>query len=300
MSFSTLASLQPKLSYLRQRAEIVHLIRDFFRLRSFLELETPIGIAAPAPEAYIDLYSTGEFYLASSPELEMKQLIAAGCGNCFQLTRSFRKEEHGRLHNREFSILEWYRIGASYRDLMRDCEDLVAHISTVLHPTGRYAAALLQPRPWPCITVDAAFQKHAGWSPLNDFDEDRFFMDLVTRVEPGLGDGPVLFSDFPIQLASLAQQHKEEPRAAERFELYIGGVEIANGFTELADAEVQRQRFLDEQKKQLALGKSRTPLPEAFLAALPFLPPSAGIALGVDRLVMLFTGATSVHHVMVS
>lgn len=284
------------------RSKIVAAIRLFFSRRSFLEVDTPSLTSTPIPEANIELVPVGTLFLNASPEIHMKQLLGAGYGDIFQICHSFRHAERGRLHNPEFTILEWYRVKADYNLLMGDCESLLLFIADYL---GRPHSLVYQGRPlalepgWPRNTVRQAYQRWAGWDPVKFLDHDRFDMDMVDRVEPGLiGQTPVFLMDYPANMSSLARIKPDNPEVAERFELYAGGLELANGFTELTDGDEQRKRFGKENERRVAAGFQALPMPETFLSALQMMPQSAGCALGVDRLVMLFCDAANIDDVM--
>lgn len=294
-----LAALRSNLEF---RARTIDAITGFFRGRGFLEVETPLRVPAPAPEAHIDAIPSGSWYLAPSPELHMKRLLAAGYQRIYQVCKSFRAKERGQHHNSEFTMLEWYRADTGYLEAIQETERLVAHVAeqvlgATAPRTGEHRLDLAPP--WERLTVDEAFQRFAGWRPGPDPDPERFNLDLVERVEPMLGGNrPTVLLDYPASLASLARLKPGAPEVAERFEVYAGGLELANGFSELTDAAEQRRRFQAEVRKRQDAGHEVYPLPEAFLAALPSMPPAYGVALGVDRLVMLLTGASSIDQVM--
>lgn len=286
----------PLLPILHERARLLQATRSFFVSQGFLEVETPIRIPAPAPEAHIEPERAADWYLQTSPELCMKRLLAAGCPKIFQICKCFRRHERGAYHLPEMTMLEWYRANADYRALMTDCEGLLGALTA-----GRshgLASLKLSP-PWPRLTLADAFQRYAPISLEQALAQDSFEEVLVRDVEPRLGqDSPVFLCDYPASLASLARLHPDQPAVAERFELYINGVELTNGFSELTDAHEQRRRFLLEQERIHALGRQAGPMPEPFLADLDKMPPAAGIALGVDRLIMLLTGAKAIDQVV--
>jgi lysyl-tRNA synthetase class 2 len=309
---AALAAFKPVLEL---RAKTAQAIRQFFTARGFLEVETPVRISAPALELHIDAIPAGGAYLRTSPELHMKRLLAAGYSKIFQLGPCFREGERGERHNPEFTLLEWYRADADYLDLLADTKALVAFVAeTVLGRTwlasrgrrsARAEAPLEAPRidllpVWEILTVAQAFTAFAGWDPVAAFDAGRFDLDLVSKVEPRLpAEHPAILLDYPAAAAALARRKPADPRVAERWELYIGGLELANAFSELTDPAEQRARFEACAAERRALGKPVYPLDEEFLAALADgLPPAAGIALGVDRLVMLLAGAPSLDHVL--
>lgn len=265
----------------------------FFLERDFIEVETPVRVRSPGIDPYIDALPAGkDRYLATSPELEMKKLLGAGMERIFQRTRAFRDGERGEIHNPEFAILEWYAAGQTYVDLMDDTERLVREAGAVFAEEGIRSPLKEWPRPFPRITVDEAFRRHAGWAPSRSFRADPFFEDLVLKVEPALAaEGAVFLTDYPERVGALARKKKDDPLVCERFELYLGGLEICNGFSELTDPEEQRSRFERDNAQRRRQGREPYPLDEGFLAALEGgIPSCAGNALGVDRLLLALTG----------
>jgi lysyl-tRNA synthetase class 2 len=294
-----------RLRNLQTRARILQGIRAFFISREYLEVETPHRIPAPAPEAHIEAPSAGEWFLHPSPELCMKRLLARGHPRIFQLCRCFREGERGRLHLPEFTLLEWYATGVDYTYLMAECELLLAELTRGI---GAGAEAVLWrdgvlvdlSPPWPRVTVAEAFREAAGAEVAEVLAVGEFDLVLVERVEPwlaGLGK-PVFLTEYPTALGALARCKPGDPSVAERFELYAGGLELANAFSELTDPKEQRRRFAAEAERRAASGRCGYPSPEPFLRDLEQLPEAAGIALGVDRLVMLLTGAECVDEVV--
>jgi len=279
---------------LGQRAAIVRALRRFFEDEGFLEVETPIRVPAPAPEEHIDPEPSGDRFLAASPELQMKRLVASGAyPRIFQISRCFRRGERGALHLPEFTMLEWYRAGVGIEALVADCEAMIV----------RAAAAVdvrIPAPPWERLEVADAFERFAGWRPSGAPDAEHFNRDLVDRVEPSLPrERPVFLVGYPASMASLARIDPANPARAERFELYAAGLELANGFAELTDPAEQRARFEREIDARRRRGAACPPIDEAFLSALELgMPPCAGIALGVDRLVMLLTSASSIDEVV--
>ena len=288
---------------LELRAQLNEAIRRFFRERGFLEVETPVVLPANAPEATIDAVPAGAGWLRTSPELHMKRLLAAGCESLFQLGPVARAGEHGRWHHPEFTLLEWYRARAGYLEILADTKALLAFLAAELRGGTDFT---WQGKPvsfaqdlWEKASVSQAFIQHAGWDPARNFDPDRFDLDLVTRVEPALPpDHPVVLIDYPAPLAALARRKPDAPLRAERWELYLGGVELANAYSELTDPAEQRARFEEANAARARRGAKPYPLDEAFLAALPRMPPSGGIALGVDRLLMILADADSLDGVL--
>jgi lysyl-tRNA synthetase class 2 len=292
-----------KRGFLEFRCRVLRLIRAFFESEGFLEVQTPLLTAAPAPEAHISPIPAGScLFLSTSPELHMKRLLAAGFEKIFQITRAFRAGERGRFHHPEFTILEWYRSGANYKDLQRDCQKLVRFICASLAQGEDLffgGNRLDFEGPWETLSVRQAFQKFAGWAPGPEPDEDRFDLDLSLKVQKNLGfPTPCILEDYPATLAALARIKSEEPEVAERFELFWAGVELANGFSELTDPREQRVRFRAAIETKKRLEQTLYPMPEHFLASLENLPACAGIAFGVDRLVMLVSGASSLDDVV--
>ncbi|HNX34662.1 MAG TPA: EF-P lysine aminoacylase EpmA [Kiritimatiellia bacterium] len=288
-----------KLSNLAIRSRVLRAVREFFYSQDFLEVETPARIPAPALETNIDTPPSGRAWLRASPELHMKRLLAEGCPRIFQIGPCFRSGECGRRHNPEFTMLEWYRAGADYTEILRDTEALFDHVfRTVAGQTSftYRGAAIDLSLPWHCRTVREAYEKWAGWDPTANWDVDRFDMDMVGKVEPALPkDKPCVLTDYPAPAASLARLKADNPNVAERWEVYVGGLELANAYSELCDPAAQRARFLEAAEERRARGKEVYPLDEPFLAALERgLPPCGGIALGIDRLVMLACGADDI------
>lgn len=278
---------------LRLRSCLLAAIRGFFLDQGFIEVETPVRLPAPALERYINAIPSDDWYLRTSPELHMKRLLADGVSPIFQMGPCFRAGEHGMHHRTEFTMLEWYRSHADYLDILTDTEALIRHVATTLCETESLPTRAVDVEAtWERMTVSNAFQQYAGWDPVAAFDADRFDLDLVNRVEPALPrDRGVILMDYPAEVAALARRSPDDPRIAERWELYLGGLEIANAFSELTDADEQHKRFETCALERAADGNDVYPLDRAFLAALEKgLPPCGGIALGVDRLLMALTG----------
>ena len=287
---------------LERRALICDSIRHFFHEAGFLEVETPIRAPAVAPEQFITPFESEGWFLSTSPELYMKRLLAAGYERIFQISHCFRKGERGRWHNPEFTLLEWYRTGAGYLDMVHDTELLLMSIAGVLgfgKGISYQGNSIDISLPWPRLSVRDAFLRYAGWDPVTVPDSRRFDEDLVIKVIPGFpADRPVVLVDYPAPMASLARLKPGQPGIAERAEIFIGGLELANAYSELTDVKEQTRRFQAEiEEIERIDGKKRT-LPERFLEALPGLPPCGGIALGLDRLVMLCCDADSLDEVM--
>lgn len=323
--------------YLAARTAALHAVRRYFSAEGFVEVDTPALQISPGLEPHLRAFATAldepgagvrSFYLHTSPEFTMKKLLAAGVPKLFQLAHAFRNGERGATHHPEFTLLEWYRAGATYRDLMADCERL---LPAVLEAAGRaqfsWQGRTADPRrPWRRETVAGVFADRCGIDilatapeptrpsldllaaaarplgiephPGDDWD-DLFFRIFLEKIESTLGiDAPTILADYPIAMAALARAKPDDPRVAERFEVYVGGLELANGFSELTDPVEQCRRFeRDRARKQARYGEAY-PIDGDFLAALGAMPPSAGIALGFDRLVMLASGAARIDDVL--
>ena len=290
-----------RLRALETRAAVIQALRDFFHCRGYLEVETPHRIPAPAPESHIDAVESGEWFLHPSPEICMKRLLAAGHPRIFQICRCWRARERGSRHLPEFTLLEWYRTGIDYRALMEECEDLFLFLGERLRG-GRNLEYLGErvnlDKPWPRMSVRDAFDRFAPLPMAEAMEWDRFDETLVRHVEPNLGKGkPAFVFDYPAPLGALARLRRDDLSVAERFEIYLFGLEIANGFSELTDPQEQRKRFEKEMESRRHAGKTVYPMPEKFLSELSGMPESAGIALGVDRLAMIFSNAASIDEV---
>lgn len=303
---------------MRLRADLLARIRAFFAQRDVLEVETPALSAAAIPDPHLISFAvhyTGPgpchgqtLYLHTSPEFPMKRLLAAGSGCIYQIARVFRDGEAGRRHNPEFTLLEWYRIGFDHHRLMSEVAELVAELLA-----GRLPVA--EPER---LSYREIFQRHLGLDPHRatvvelaavakvqnvsippgmPVDDPDPWLDLLLThcIEPELGRGRLTFVyDYPVSQAALARVRPDDPPVGERFELYLHGVELANGFHELGDAGEQRRRFAAENGARRAAGWPEMPVDEALLAALDAgLPECAGVALGFDRLVMLAAGKTT-------
>lgn len=294
---------------LRERARVCADVRRFFDARGFLEVQTPLMVPSPGLDVHLDAFEVvgGERgsprWLSTSPEYQMKRLLAEGLTRIYQIAPCFRRGESGARHNPEFTMIEWYRAGAGVADVMNDTEQLVAAVTGGAVHLGNRRVDLAPPLER--VSVCEAFQRFAGWSPEETLssaavDEERYFRALVDLVEPGLGvaSGGVFLVDFPATQASLARSKPGDTRFAERFELYVAGVELCNGFGELVDPVEQRRRLSRDQETRRARGLPVYPIDERFLAALARVPPSGGNALGLDRLVALACGTTDVADVM--
>jgi elongation factor P--(R)-beta-lysine ligase len=321
---------------LATRGRILARLREGFETRDFIEVETAILQVSPGNEAHLSAFATdlvgpgGErsrLYLHTSPEFACKKLLAAGERRIFQFARAFRNRERGPLHHPEFTLLEWYRAEEPYKTLMADCTAMIAAAADAAEAAqfafrGRTANPLAQPQ---ILTVADAFDRFAGIDLLATLDaegadreglaaragaagialadddtwSDIFSRILVEKVERELGNGrPTLLTEYPAVAAALARKKPSDPRVAERFEVYVCGVELANGFGELTDPAEQRARFAAEMAEKERRYGERYPVDEDFLAALAVMPPASGCALGFDRLVMLATGASRIDQVI--
>lgn len=274
-----------------KRSRIVSRIRSFFDLLGFVEVETPVRIAAPAPETNIDCppVVTGGF-LRASPELQMKKLLAAGMDRIYQIGPCFRDGEKGSRHNPEFTMIEWYRRESSYRDIMDDTKNLVAALLEEFTPEREVSFRELK--------VRDAYLKFAGWDPWVESDHDRFDFDMATKIEPAIKEigGGVFLVDYPPWAASLSRLRGD---VAERWELYWDGVELANCFSELNDPEEQLKRFEASREERRGLNEADYPIDMGFIASVSQMGPAAGVALGIDRLVMALLGVREISDVRV-
>jgi len=297
------AALAAKRPRLELRSRVIQTVRTFFVQEGFLEVQTPVLSPEPAPEPHIEPVAAGSHgFLMTSPELYMKRMMAAGYQRIFQLAPVFRSGERGRLHHPEFTMLEWYRLEADYETVQRDCRGLVRAVcrNADRWPAWRFGDHwLAADGEWEDLSVVEAFRRHAGWEPRPDVNQASFDMDLVSKVEPHLGfSSPCILRDYPANQAALARLKPDNPGVAERFEVYWAGIELANGFSELTDAEEQRLRFTTTLRQREERRQTPVPMPEAFLTSLQELPPCAGVAFGIDRLVLLLAGAGELDEVV--
>ena len=273
---------------LRKRAALIQAIRRFFVDRDYIEVDTPVRLPVLIPEACNLPVESGDCYLQTSPEICMKRILAAtGCPKIFQICPCFRHNERSDRHLPEFTMLEWYRTHCDYNSLMDECEELVKYLvqsdSLVYH-----GKVIDLTKPWMRLSVEEAFRRYAPVTLAAALADNSFDEMLCKNIEPELGlESPVFLYDYPASLAALARKKKSDSSVAERFELYIGSMELANGFSELTDQVEQRQRFEQELQSIKKESRSSTGIPEKFLACLPQMEEAAGIALGVDRLAMV-------------
>ncbi|MDD2877475.1 MAG: EF-P lysine aminoacylase EpmA [Acidiphilium sp.] len=317
--------LAARLPHLRRRALLTQATRAFFTARGYTEVETPYAVPAPGEEVHLAAFKTTKvapdgtaqnLWLHTSPEFAMKKLLAGGAGDIFQIARVWRNGEASATHAPEFSMLEWYRADADQAGLINEA---FAFLRAVLPPVVTCRGVTTRLDHFETLSIAEAFHRHLGLdvlasvndaarlaadasTPLRQGEtwEDLFFRLMLGHIEPHLGhDYPTFITGWPAPLAALARRDKADPRIAERFELYVCGLELANAFTELTDAAEQRARFTADRARRHALtGTADWPLDEDFLAAVAGLPPCAGIALGFDRLVMLATSAPRIADVL--
>ena len=312
--------------FLRRRARLAQAVRAFFDARGYLEVETPYAVTAPGEDVHLHAFRTERIdpdgsrhpsWLHTSPEFAMKRLVVAGAGPVFQLARVWRNYEASALHAPEFTMLEWYRPGATLDDLIDECEAL---LRAVLPPVVVRGADRVTLACGERLRMADAFARYAGGADLLGCGTDAsrlaaaagetlrvgetwealFFRLLLARVEPAIGHtAPTFLTHWPAAQAALARHDPVDPRVAERFELFIAGMELANAFIELTDPAEQRARFVADRARRHALtGAQDWPLDEDFLAALEHgMPPCGGVALGFDRLAMLASGAGRIDQV---
>ncbi len=337
MRWKELKDNPSKQELLKKRSHLINLVREFFLSENFIECDTPELVKYPGLEPYLTPFElsledaagrreTG--YLITSPEYSMKKLLAAGFDKIFQISKVFRNHESfGGAHNPEFTMIEWYRSDSTYKEIMDDCEKLMLLLvnnlqkmsekSEIRNPKSetksknlkiKYQNQIIDLRtPWPRISVAEAFDKFASIK-LSDLKtkgdeqyEDTFWKIFLNEIEPKLQElgQPVFIYDYPIELGALAKAKDGNPRLAERFELYVGGLELANAFGELMDGQKQRERLVEEQKLRHQLGKPVFPIDEDFIRALDAGPKTAaGIALGIDRLIMLLLDQKDISEVL--
>ena len=311
-------SLAARLPFLQRRTLLTQAVRAFFAGRGYTEVETAYAVAVPGEEVHLRAWRTRQhapdgtardLWLHTSPEFAMKRLLVAGAGPIFQLARVWRDEEGSRRHLGEFTMLEWYRPGLDLAGLMDETEDLLrATLPPPLWRAGFERITVADAfRRWAGADVlgtanDAAALARSAGADLRDGEgwEDLFFRLLLERIEPQLGRaGPTFLTHWPAAQAALAKRDPADPRTALRFELFLNGIELANAFEELTDADEQAERFRADRLRREALYGPGWPTDDDFIAALRFgMPPASGIALGFDRLAMLAAGADRIEQVL--
>ncbi len=327
----------PKARNARARARLAATVREALGAMGYEEVETPVLVPAPGMEPHIQAFQADfvpeaggaprPLFLHTSPEYAMKRLLAEGFSRIFQLARVFRNGEVTRTHNPEFTLLELYRAGTDYAGVMADLERVVEAAARSLSADGAPRASrggreLDLAAPFERLAVAEAFRRHAGVDlaacagdaarlaeaarraghdpgPPGEAFDDVFFRVMLDAVEPRIGlTRPTYLVDWPAPMAALSRVKRDDPHLAERFELYAGGLELANGFSELTDAAEQRRRLVEEQAQRRRLGHRAYPLDEAFLEAVGRMPEAGGVAVGLDRLLMLLTGAEAIEDVL--
>lgn len=324
-------------SFLLGRNRVQSALRAFFETRDFIEVDTATLQVSPGNETHLHAFATealsidgqaAPLYLHTSPEFAAKKLLSAGESRIFTFAHVYRNRERGPLHHPEFTMLEWYRVGETYEQLMADCADMLK-LAAETTGTKRFSFRGMETDPFAepeRLTLAEAFDRFAGIDLLSsvatsgETDRDRlaasvrnagmrvaeddtwadlFSKVLVEKIEPHLGQGrATILCEYPVCEAALARPSARDPRVAERFELYACGVELANAFGELTDAGEQRRRFEHEMAEKARIYGETYPIDEDFLAALSMMPQASGAALGFDRLAMLATGATRIDQVM--
>jgi lysyl-tRNA synthetase class 2 len=323
-----------KRPYLEGRMRLIRAMRGWFEGQGFFEVETPALQISPGMETHLRAFQTilhapdfghaQNLYLHTSPEFAMKKLLAAGLGDIFQICHCYRNAEGSHLHSPEFTMIEWYRAKAGYREIMADCTALLRHCAASLGiDTYRYNGQSADPFvQWEVITVCEAAEKYAGialetmlddrsalraaltargiYTAEDDSWDDLFMRLFLEQVEPKLGIcAPSIIYDYPASMAALSRLKPEDKRFAERFELYVCGIELANAFGELTDPTAQRIRYEEALAEKKRIYGECWPVDEDFLQALEDgLPEAGGIALGIDRLAMLATGAECIDDVL--
>ncbi|MBO4305192.1 MAG: EF-P lysine aminoacylase GenX [Lentisphaeria bacterium] len=291
----SVARLRSLIPVLKQRKEIFASVRRSLDGMGYWEVDTPCGILAPAAEEYIEAPSAGNFFLRTSPELQMKRLLAAGMERIYQIGPCFREGENGRRHRSEFFMLEYYEAHSDYMQLLDHTFSFIRQAALDLHGEEKISFAgkeILLDR-FECLSVREAFRCFANSDADACAREEALFEQiLVEKVEPNLPQERLcVLLDYPVRFGAFARPKKEDPTLVERWELYGGGLELANAYGELVDPVIQRERLISFSRTRERMGLRKYPAPEAFLESIDYgIPPSAGAALGLDRLVMLLTG----------
>lgn len=301
----SISKIESARSRFELKGRLLSSLRGFFASESFLEVNTPVRIKAPAPEEFIEAISSEDHFLRTSPELEMKRMLAAGFEKIYQIGPCFRSGEFGRNHRTEFLMLEYYQAHADYMQLLELTRKMITHAARELLP-GMKASfrenTIDFNASWEIISVRDAFERYAETSAEEALKNDLFDLLLVEKVEPALPKNvPVVMKDYPAQLASLSRLKAEDNTLGERWELYIGGLEIANAFGELTNPEEQKERFKKSYEFRKSAGMKDYPEPPEFYEALDAgIPESSGCALGFDRLAMVFSNADDIAQITLS
>ncbi|MFN3410663.1 MAG: amino acid--tRNA ligase-related protein [Exilispira sp.] len=304
--------LQRKIPVIKIRMGFLNIFRNYFQENDFLEVETPIRINYPAVESNIETFKSENRFLIASPEIQMKLLIMAGYEKIFQITHCFRKEHCSDIHQTEFTMCEWYRVNSSLNDLMNDCENLIKlEMDFMLkffeknntYEIDRKSCEQFYKKikfPFERIEISDIYLDLAGWNPTEIYDPQRFDIDMVTKIEPFLKTKSAVFlAGYPYYQASLSRLREGSNNVAERFELYFDGIEIANAFDELTDANIQETRFLEELKIRKEKNMNEYQIDKRFIENLrKGMPQTTGIALGFDRLLMVMIQKKSIEDVI--
>ena len=298
-----IANASAKLNHLQLRSRLYRLIREFFYKNGFTEVETPIRVKSPALEDYIDAECSGEFYLRTSPELHMKRLVQAGLNRIFQIGPCFRRGEIGNKHRPEFIMLEWYMTQADYKDILVQTQNLIQYIFLELYHKTQWVYqefSIDLGTPWDELSVAEAFTKYGSVELKSALAHGDFDSQLVENIEPNLGFyKPTVLIDYPVESGALARCKPSDQTIAERWELYIAGLELANAYSELTDFKEQRKRFESCARFRCQQNREVYPIDFDFLHALEMgMPEFAGCALGIDRLLMILTNSPRIDDVI--
>lgn len=295
--------LQSQQAALQLRARMLAAIRRYLNDNDFLAVETPVRLPAPALEDYIEAEPSGSQWLRTSPELHMKRLLAAGYEKIYQIGPCFRTGERGRRHLPEFTMLEWYRLNANWRDILHDTQCLLLQVlqDCLNRNTCQFRGQNIDfTTPWDEISVEEAFRKYAAADLNQCLDNDTFEQVLVEQIEPHLGFAkPLILSEYPLACSGLSQAIPGRPDRVERWEMYVCGLELGNACSELLEPQEQERRFAACIELRRQQNRPVYPLDQPFLEALRLgLPPTAGIAIGLDRLAMILANADTIDEVV--